>query len=180
MKPPGANLGDPGAAAWTGLAALVVHGQEVTDLLVERWRDADLEDLDRTCQGRPGGVEQRVHLLGRQAGTFPERQEPSGVEDLVAVGIADSGDERLVPQQVLELAGVPADPIPPSLEGERRIVGVGTLVGLAESGNLPGDPGGLQVDLAHLGGVPIAHLDREVVRRHPAGALGPRGGVGRA
>ena len=77
----------------------------------------------RTCVSNVGGTRSRsiddrvaqrgalprrvVDLLGGQARSLPERQEARGVQDLVAVGVADPGDERLVPQEVLELARVP-------------------------------------------------------------------------
>ena len=61
-------------------------------------------------------VVQRIHLLGRKAGALAEREQPGGMEDLVAVGVADPGHERLVAQQVLELARVAADPLAPDLE----------------------------------------------------------------
>ena len=70
-----------------------------------------------------------------------ERQQPRGVEDLVAVGVADAGDERLVAQQVLELARMAPDPLAPDLEGQRRVVGVGALVGATEPGHGPIDAG---------------------------------------
>ena len=47
------------------------------------------------------------------------------MEDLVAVGVADPGHECLVPQQVLELARVPADAVAPRLQRQRRVVNVG-------------------------------------------------------
>ncbi len=60
------------------------------------------------------------------------------MEDLVAVGVADAGHERLVAQQVLELAGVTADAVAPDLERQRRVVGVGTLLCFAPARG-PGD-----------------------------------------
>ena len=47
----GLDLGDPGPAARAGLAALVVDGEEVADLLLERGRHASLENLDRHSRG---------------------------------------------------------------------------------------------------------------------------------
>ena len=55
------------------------------------------------------------------------------MQDLVAVGVADPGHERLVAQQVLEFARMASDPLAPDLEGQRRVVGVGSLLGRAES-----------------------------------------------
>jgi len=40
------------------------------------------------------------------------------MEDLVAVGVPDSGDERLVAQQRLELARVLPDAVPPDIDRE--------------------------------------------------------------
>ena len=42
------------------------------------------------------------------------------MQDLVAVGVADAGDERLVAQQVLELARMAPDPLAPDLERQSR------------------------------------------------------------
>ena len=47
------------------------------------------------------------------------------MEDLVAVGVADPGDERLVLEQVLQLARMAPDPLAPDLERQAGIVGVG-------------------------------------------------------
>ena len=137
------------------------------------------QDVDRRGQGRPRRVVERVHLLGRQAGPLAEGQEPGRVEDLVAVGVADAGDERLVAEQVLELARVAPDPLAPDVEGEGRVVRVGALVLAAQPGDRPVDPGGLEVDLAHLGRVPVADLGGRVVRGHPGGPRRPRGRVAR-
>ena len=41
------------------------------------------------------------------------------MKDLVAVGVADAGHEALVLQEVLELAGMPADPLAPDVQGQR-------------------------------------------------------------
>ena len=87
------------------------------------------------------------------------------MEDLVAVGIADAGDERLVPEQVLELPGMAPDPLAPDVKREGRVVRVGALVVAAQAGHGPLDAGGLQVDLAHLGRVAIADLGASRRRR---------------
>ena len=50
------------------------------------------------------------------------------------------------------------DPLAPDLERQRRVVGVGTLVRLAEPGHRTIDAGRAQVDLAHLGRVAVADL----------------------
>ena len=64
------------------------------------------------------------------------------MEDLVAVGVADPGHERLVAEQVLELARVAPDPVAPDLEGERRIVGVGTQLVVPRPGTGRSTPAG--------------------------------------
>ena len=71
------------------------------------------------------------------------------------------------------------DPVAPDVEGQRRVVGIGALLALAESGDGPVDAGRSQVDLAHLGRVAIADLGARVVRRQPVGARRPGGRVGR-
>ena len=127
-EPTGADLGDPGAAARARLAALVVDGQEIADLALEGRGHPFAQDGDRIGQGGPRRRVQRVDFLGRQRRALAERQELRGVEDLVAVGIADAGDEGLVAEQVLELARMVPDPLPPDLEGQGRVVGVRSLV----------------------------------------------------
>ena len=86
------------------------------------------EDLDGVREGRARSHIERVDLLGGQARPLAERQEPGGVEDLVAVGVPDARDERLVAEQVLELAGMSPDPIAPHLERQGRVVGFGALL----------------------------------------------------
>ena len=86
----GLDLGDPGAAARARLAALVVDGEEVADLLLERRRDPLPQHLDRVGERRSRRRVQRVDLLGREGRALAERQEPGRVEDLVAVGVADA------------------------------------------------------------------------------------------
>ena len=111
---------------------------------------------------------ERVDLLGRQAGALPERQQAGRVQDLVAVGVADPGHERLVAQQVLELARVALDPIAPDVEGQRRIVRVRARSRpRPRPGHRAIDAGRQQVDLAHLGRVAVADLGG---RRRPAAA----------
>ena len=103
------------------------------------------------------------------------------MQDLVAVGVADAGHERLVAQQVLELARVPPDPLAPDLEGQGRVVGVGSLLGRRRGpGTGRSTPAGTEVDLAHLGRVAVADLGAGVVRRQPGRAARPRRGIARA
>ena len=102
------------------------------------------------------------------------------MQDLVAVGVADAGDERLVAQQVLELTRMAPDPVAPDLERQRRVVGVRPLLLLTEPRDRAIHAGGPQVDLAHLGRVLVADLRRRVVGRQPAGAARPCRGVPRA
>ena len=85
--------------------------------------------------------------------------------------------KRLVLEQVLQLARVAADPLPPDVERQRRIVGVGPQLAVAQSRHGPLDARGQQVDLAHLGRVAVADLDRRVVGRHPVGAAASRRAV---
>ena len=120
----GLDLGDAGAAAGTRLAALVVDGEEVADLLLERGRDPCPEHLDRVCQGRSRRFVQGVDLLVGQRRTLAERQEAGRMEDLVGIGVTDAGDKLLVAEQVLQLAVVPPNPLtarlPESVPRRRR------------------------------------------------------------
>ena len=101
------------------------------------------------------------------------------MQDLVAVGVADAGHERLVLQQVLELARVPPDPLAPDLERQRRVVCVRALLAPPSPGIGAVDPGRRQVDLAHLGRVAVADLGRGASRREPRRAARPGGGIAR-
>ena len=97
------------------------------------------------------------------------------MQDLVAVGVPDAGHEGLVAQQVLELARMAPDPVPPHVDGECRVVGIGAdLVG-GEAGHGPVRSRRQHVHLAHLGRVAIADLGGRIVARHPRRAPGPRG-----
>ena len=94
------------------------------------------------------------------------------MKDLVAVRVADPGHEGLVAEQALQLARVAPDPLPPGVQGERRVVGVG-----AQARPMPrhdaGRSGRDQVDLAHPGRVKVAELGGRLVGREPGGAARP-------
>src|SRR5688572_8875076 len=95
--------------------------EEIAYLGLEcRW-DPLPQDLDGVGERRSHAVVQGIDLLGRQGRPLPEGEQPSGVEHFVAVGIADAGYERLVAQQVLELAGMAADPLTPHVECQLRV-----------------------------------------------------------
>ena len=95
------------------------------------------------------------------------------MEDLIAVRIANSRDEGLISQEVLELPGVTADSGPPLLERQGGIVGVGARLLVGEPRDGPLRSCRQQVDLAHLRRVPVANLGRLGVGRHPRRATGP-------
>src|SRR6185369_15169719 len=135
-----ADLADPGPAAGARQALLQVHREEVADLRLERRRHPLPQDGDRRLERRVRGRMEGIDLFGRQRGSLPERAEARGMEDLVAVGVADAGDEGLVPEEALELARVAPNAGPPLVERQRRIVGVGALVGI-EARYGTGDPG---------------------------------------
>ena len=75
-NPPGLHLGDPRPAARAGLAALVVHGEEVADLLLERRRDALAQDrrsrrpASRASRDRASSISS-----GARRRPLPERQQ---------------------------------------------------------------------------------------------------------
>ena len=96
------------------------------------------------------------------------------MEDLVAVGVADPGDEGLVLEQVLQLAGVAPDALLPGGQGQGRVVGVRAEL-VVQPGDRPNRAVGDEVDLAHLGRIAIANLDRLIVSGQPSGALRPAG-----
>ena len=133
-----------------------------------------------SAQRRAGRRVQGVDLLRGERRSLPERQQARRMEDLVAVGVADPGDELLVLEQVLELARMAPDPRPPLVEGQRRIVGIGTELGV-EAGDGTIEPGRQEVDLAHLGRIAVADLDRAIVggraRRHRASSAAASGGA---
>src|SRR4029079_5976981 len=110
------DLADPRPAARAGRPALVVDGEEIADLLLKcRW-NALAQHGDRVGHRRLRRRVEAVDLLRGQRRPLPEWQQPGGMQDLVAVGMADPRDERLVLQQVLQLAGMTLDPGPPRVE----------------------------------------------------------------
>ena len=121
---------------------------------------------------------ERVDLLGREARPLPEGEQAGRVQDLVAVGVADPGHERLVPEQVLELARMALDPFSPDVERQVRAVRVGTLLVCAEAGDRSLDAGRAQVDLAHLGLVAVADLGGCGIGRQPRRSVGPAAASG--
>ena len=127
-EPAGPHLGDPRAAARARLSALVVDGEEVADLQLERRRHA-LRAARRSRLPAWSASPRRARRPPRPPGSSAcGTAAVRGVQDLVAVGVADPGHERLVAEQVLELARMPPDPLAPDIERQRGIVGVGTLL----------------------------------------------------
>ena len=100
-----------------------------------RDRRTAIEASERTAHRVVEGVD----LLRGQRRPLAERQEPRREQDLVAVRVADPGDERLVAQQVLELARMTPDPVAPDLEGQRRIERIRTHLAGAPTGDRPLD-----------------------------------------
>ena len=56
------------------------------------------------------------------------------MQDLIAVCVTDAGDERLVAKQVLELARMAPDALPPDIERQARMVGLRAHLVRAEAG----------------------------------------------
>ena len=86
-----------------GLTPLEVHGEEVADLLLERRWNTQAKDVNGLGEGGPHRCVEGVNLLGGERRALPERAEPGGVQDLVAVGVPDAGHKRLVAQEGFEL-----------------------------------------------------------------------------
>src|SRR5687767_13711296 len=89
--------------ARTRLAALPVHVQELALLDLEpRWDEApELPNCPR--DHLPCRFVQRIYLGRGKRRASAERSQAGLPEDLVRIGVADPGDERLVAQQVLQL-----------------------------------------------------------------------------
>ena len=149
--------------------------QEVADLGLEAWGYTSSQDLEGLGDRPPEGVIQRLNLLVGEGRALAKRQEPGSMEDLIAVGVADAGDERLVAQQVLELARMPSDAVAPDRDGQRRIVRVGSDLIDRQPRHDPLDIGRQQVHLAHLRRIAVADLGRGFRRRQPRSAPGPGG-----
>src|ERR1700731_733340 len=96
----GGQFGDAVTAARALLLSLGVDLHEATVLLVRLILRLRLDRLDGLAQDLSGGRMQSYHLIGLQRGALAQRQEARLVEDLIRVGVADAGDERLVAQQV--------------------------------------------------------------------------------
>src|ERR1700681_129484 len=88
---------------------LAMNGHERPVLFVRLVARLRLERLD----GRGEHIVRRRveagELVGRESRALAEGQEFGFVEDLVGVGVTNTGDERLVAQEVLQLAGMAAD-----------------------------------------------------------------------
>ena len=124
--------------------------ENVADLPVEGRRNAFPQDGDRCRKRGLGRPVEFVDLLPGQARTPAERQQTGRVEDLVGIRVPDASNERLIPQQILQLTGMRTDPEAPDIEGEIRIVGVRPLVLWSAAWDRPIRGAGEQVDLAHL------------------------------
>ena len=55
-----------------------------------------------------------VDLFWSQGGALAHRHQACRVKDFVRVGVSESRDECLVPEQRIELSGVATDPVPPN------------------------------------------------------------------
>src|ERR1700730_857475 len=105
------QLGDAVTTPWALLLPLAVDRHEAAFLLVRLIFRLGLDRRDRRPQDFPGRRVQANHLIGLERGALAERQQFRLVQDLIRVGVANAGDERLVTQKVLELARVPPDPL---------------------------------------------------------------------
>jgi hypothetical protein len=132
--------------------------EEIAHLRLEgRWHSLT-EHLGGVRKRRSHPGVQGIDLVGGQRRPLPEWEQSRGVEDLVAVRITDASHERLVAEQVLELAWVAPDPLTPDVERQRRIVRVGPDLVRAQAGHDPFQVRGQEIDLAHLRGIAIADL----------------------
>src|SRR4029077_1123174 len=105
----GGQLGDAVTTPWALLLPLGVDLHEAAVLLVRLILRLRLDRLDCLAQDFSGRRMQADDLIRLERGALAEGQQGRLVQDLVRVGITDAGDERLVAQEVLELARVPAD-----------------------------------------------------------------------
>src|SRR3954447_2509419 len=101
------DLADGVPAHRAGLPGLGVHGEMGLLLALELAGGQPAGALDRVAQGDPDGVVED-HEVGvvvglEEAGGGLERRHPRGVQDLVGVGVADTGDGALVAEDALEL-----------------------------------------------------------------------------
>src|ERR1700682_4056970 len=103
------QLGDAMTTAWALLLPLGVDRHEAAVLLVRLVLRLRLDRGDRRPQDFSGRCIKANHLIRLERGPLAQWQQSRLVQDLVRVGVADAGDERLVAQKVLELARVPPD-----------------------------------------------------------------------
>src|SRR5437868_4011483 len=97
------------AAAGALSLRFAVNLEEAPILLVRDVVLLGLDRRDRRAQHLVGGRMQFHDLLRLQRGPLAQWQQTGLMEDLICVGVADPGDERLVAQQVLQLTRMPAD-----------------------------------------------------------------------
>ena len=88
---------------------------------------------------------QRGDLARRQRSTRPVGAEPGGVQDLVAVDVADAGDDVLVEQQRLQLPR-PAEHAAPSARPRLSPSVIGSTPSRCQLGHLDGDVGRVEHD----------------------------------
>src|ERR1035437_8845105 len=122
LESPSLGLGDSFVAPWAGFAAMVVDRPEAPHFVLECGRNTISEYLNGVGKGGTHRPIQLVHFLRCKSAASAGWKKPRGVEDFVRAGVADTGHEFLIPQQVLQLSRVAADTSSPHLERQIRIV----------------------------------------------------------
>src|SRR3954468_14240099 len=93
----------------TGLAGPAVHAHAELFLRLEVAGGEAARALDGIAEHALDRVVQALHLGALELGRRLERRELRGVQDVVGVGVADTGDLGLVAQQSLDLRPVAAE-----------------------------------------------------------------------
>src|SRR5207253_2357181 len=118
--PVGAQLADPVPAPGAGFPAFHVHRHEGSILLRLFVVRVGQDRLNRSREDQRDRAVKRLLLLRFQRCPPPQRQEARLEKDLVRVGVADPGQELLVPQQVLQLVAEPPEALAKDIQSHRR------------------------------------------------------------
>ena len=151
----GAEFGDGIAALGAGLAALVVDGEEVAELVVDLVAHALAHLSDGIEHDGAGTLVDAAEFVVGEGAALLEGIDAGVEQDLVGVGVADAGDDAATGEHALDLA---AETLEVGLEVvEAEIVEhVGSL--LRQAGDGFDQVVGHVVELAHLAVVDVAQV----------------------
>src|ERR1700674_5633361 len=150
----GRQLRDPMSAARALSLGLAVDGHETPILLARLVPRLAFDRFDGRAEHLVGRRIEPRQLIGLEGRSLAQWQEFGFMENLVGVRVANSGDERLVAEQILQLAGMATDALGKFGEGHRESV----RAELRPSRDRRQCPRHHPVDAAHFHGVQKTQL----------------------